>query len=214
MVNVSNHHFYLLILTLSNCLFTFVLGIHFKIKNFKSLLLYWCYFFLFYLGLLYNYQITHMSFFILLPLSLTLRKPLLTKNKFNTSSILSLFFFGLIFSSLKDQSLALFYFFLTSVLPPLYLLSSHKRLELEKERQLNERLLRKMIHDLGNPLSVIQGYVDMIKSGRIPPSKLEPTLDKIKDGCRLMQTRLSKENLEQTREAIKNTERHIESRLK
>jgi signal transduction histidine kinase len=204
MGHVSDQHYYILIITLLNSLFSIVLKKRLKIKEFKYLTSYWSYFFFIYLCQLYSLKITYMGFIILIPLAIIFRKSFQKKHKLLASVIITLLIMGTFFSSLKDQSFALIYFYLCSTLPPLFVVYSHLNNHLEKEKRANDLILRKLIHDLGNPLSVIQGYVDMIKSGRIPPSKFESTLDKMKAGCKAIQNNLSKEKLDQVKETIED----------
>lgn len=44
---------------------------------------------------------------------------------------------------------------------------------LEEEREMNEILIRTVSHDLANPLTVINAYIDMIHSGKIPAHEQE-----------------------------------------
>jgi signal transduction histidine kinase len=52
---------------------------------------------------------------------------------------------------------------------------------LEEEREMNEILIKTVSHDLVNPLTVINAYVDMSLSGRIPPQDQEMVLNRIKN---------------------------------
>lgn len=62
-------------------------------------------------------------------------------------------------------------------------ISQKKKLNkhLEEEREMNELLIRTISHDMANPLSVIGAYTDLITNGRIPPSDVNLTLEKIKN---------------------------------
>lgn len=41
-------------------------------------------------------------------------------------------------------------------------------LSLEEEREMNEVLIKTISHDLANPLTVVNAYMDMLKSGKVP----------------------------------------------
>ena len=62
-----------------------------------------------------------------------------------------------------------------------------------QNRELNQRLSSKVIddkkfirsvcHDLANPIMIISSYLTMIKSGKIPPAKVQETLEKIQNNA-------------------------------
>ncbi|MFP5384940.1 MAG: ATP-binding protein [Bacteriovoracia bacterium] len=50
---------------------------------------------------------------------------------------------------------------------------------LEEEREMNEILIKTVSHDLANPLTVVNAYIDMIILKRVPPEDLERIIGKI-----------------------------------
>ena len=52
-------------------------------------------------------------------------------------------------------------------------------MHLEDEREMNEILIKTISHDIANPLTVINAYVSMIESGRIPPEDYKKIMGKI-----------------------------------
>lgn len=68
---------------------------------------------------------------------------------------------------------------------------------LEEEREMNEILIKAVSHDLANPLTVINSYLELINSGRIPPEDLKLTLEKIKQN-----TNSAQEMIKRLRNAV------------
>jgi len=52
-------------------------------------------------------------------------------------------------------------------------------MHLEDEREMNEILIKTISHDIANPLTVINAYVSMIESGRIPPEDYKKIIGKV-----------------------------------
>lgn len=50
----------------------------------------------------------------------------------------------------------------------------------ENECKKNKALLKIITHDVANPLSVINSYLELIKAGRIPSEQLPEILEKIR----------------------------------
>lgn len=46
-------------------------------------------------------------------------------------------------------------------------------MHLEEEREMNEILIKTVSHDLANPLTVINAYMEMLHTGRIPPEETD-----------------------------------------
>lgn len=70
-------------------------------------------------------------------------------------------------------------------------------LNLEEEREMNEMLIKTVSHDLANPLTVINAYIDMIHSGRIPEEDRKMIWDRIK-----MNTKSALDMIARIRDAI------------
>lgn len=68
---------------------------------------------------------------------------------------------------------------------------------LEEEREMNEILIKTVSHDLANPLTVINAYIDMIHSGRIPEEDRKMIWDRIK-----MNTKSALDMIARIRDAI------------
>ncbi|WP_408096023.1 sensor histidine kinase [Peredibacter sp. HCB2-198] len=68
---------------------------------------------------------------------------------------------------------------------------------LEEEREMNEILIKTVSHDLANPLTVINAYIDMINSGRIPEEDRKMIWDRIK-----MNTKSALDMIARIRDAI------------
>ncbi|MCM2351299.1 MAG: HAMP domain-containing histidine kinase [Bacteriovoracaceae bacterium] len=58
-------------------------------------------------------------------------------------------------------------------------------LKLEDEREMNEILIKTVSHDLANPLTVINAYIDMLQMGRIPEEDRSMILGRIKNNTRM-----------------------------
>lgn len=58
-------------------------------------------------------------------------------------------------------------------------------LKLEDEREMNEILIKTVSHDLANPLTVINAYIDMLQMGRIPEEDKNMILGRIKNNTRM-----------------------------
>lgn len=54
---------------------------------------------------------------------------------------------------------------------------------LQEEQNTNDILIKTVSHDLANPLTVINAYIDMIQTGRIRPEDISSTLSKVKLNC-------------------------------
>lgn len=52
--------------------------------------------------------------------------------------------------------------------------------ELKEAQEYSATLAKVITHDLANPVTVIKSYLELINTGRIPPSDIPLTLDKIK----------------------------------
>lgn len=70
-------------------------------------------------------------------------------------------------------------------------------LHLEEEREMNEILIKTVSHDLANPLTVINAYIDMLHAGRIPEEDKIMIWDRIK-----MNTRTALDMIARIRDAI------------
>lgn len=70
-------------------------------------------------------------------------------------------------------------------------------LHLEEEREMNEILIKTVSHDLANPLTVINAYIDMLHAGRIPEEDKVMIWDRIK-----MNTRTALDMIARIRDAI------------
>lgn len=53
---------------------------------------------------------------------------------------------------------------------------------LKEEQEMNEILIKTISHDLANPLTVVNAYIDMMLSGRIGPDDYKSTIVKIQNG--------------------------------
>lgn len=68
---------------------------------------------------------------------------------------------------------------------------------LEEEREMNEILIKTVSHDLANPLTVINAYIDMLNSGRISEDDRKMIWDRIK-----MNTKSALDMIARIRDAI------------
>lgn len=68
---------------------------------------------------------------------------------------------------------------------------------LEEEREINEILIKTVSHDLANPLTVINAYIDMLHAGKIPLEDRDMIWERIK-----MSTRSALDMISRIRDAI------------
>lgn len=73
----------------------------------------------------------------------------------------------------------------------------NSNMHLEEEREMNEILIKTVSHDLANPLTVINAYIDMIHTGRIPEEDRKMIWDRIK-----MNTKSALDMISRIRDAI------------